>query len=93
MGVLKLCAIDPDDRPGISKQDLGGRFHDACLSRTRRTQKQQIPHWAPRRIQAGAKHLVQVDERLNRLFLPDNLRSQRRLKINRIRTALAWIER
>ena len=93
VGVLELRAIDLDDRAGIPKQDLRRRFDDAGFSGSSGPQKQQVPYRAPRRIQAGAKHLVQVNQRLYGLFLTHNLRSQRRLKINRVRAALAWIER
>src|SRR6516165_3235759 len=93
VGVLKLRAIDLDNRAGIPKQDLRRRFDDARFSGSGGPQKQQVPYGASRRIQAGAKHLVQVNQRLYGLFLTHNLRSQCRLKINRIRAALAWIER
>src|SRR5215467_12009435 len=90
--VLKLRAIYLDNRPGVPKQDFSGRFHNSCLSGSCGTEKQQVSDRAARRIQAGAKHLVQVDDRLHSLFLPDNLRPQRGMKINRVRAALAWIE-
>src|SRR5215467_14457068 len=91
--VLKLRAIHLDDRAGVSKQNLRSGFHDARFARSRWSQKKQITDGTAWRIQTGAKHLVQVHERLQRLFLADNLRSQCRLEVNRIRTALAWIER
>src|SRR5438876_12438582 len=59
VGVLELRAIDLDDRAGIPKQDLRRRFDDAGFSGSSGPQKQQVPYRAPRRIQAGAKHLVQ----------------------------------
>src|SRR6266852_9395697 len=57
MRVLKLRAIHLDHRPGIPKEDLRGRFHDARLSRPGRPQKQQVPHRTTRRVQSGTENL------------------------------------
>src|SRR5690242_14685061 len=91
--VLKLGAIDLDDRAGVPKQDFCRGFHDPCLAGARRTKEQEISYRAAGRVQAGAKYLVQVDQRLHSLFLTDNLRAERGLKIERVRTALVWVER
>src|SRR6266852_8623407 len=92
VGVLKFRAIDLDHRARVAKKNLGGRFHDAGLPRARRPKKQQIPYRAAWRVQAGAKDLVQVHQRLDTFFLSDNFSSQRSLEIDRVRTALAGIE-
>ena len=83
MGVLEFRAIDLDDGARAAKQDLRRRFHDARLARPSRPQEQQIAHRPPRRIQSRGKHLEQIDERLHALVLPDDLRAQRLLKLDR----------
>src|SRR5207249_1146099 len=90
--VLELRAIDLDHRASVSKQDFRGRFHDARLPGPRRPKKKEVPYRAARRIQPGAKNLVQIDQRLDALFLSDNLLPQRRLEINRVRAAFAGVE-
>src|SRR5450755_4249 len=92
MGVLKLRAIHLDQRARVPKQDLRRRLHNARLTRTGRTQEQQVSHRAPRRVQAGAEHLVQIHQCLYALFLPHNLRAQRCLEFQRICAALIGIQ-
>src|SRR5260370_10718016 len=92
MGVLKFRAVDLDYRAGVSKENLGGGFHDARLARTGRPEKKQIPYRTARRIQSGAKDLVQVHQCLHTLFLSDNFPPQRGLEIDRVRAALVGIE-
>ena len=53
MAVLKLRAIDLDASACIAKQRLRHGLHDARLAAARRSQKQQIAHRSPRRIQSG----------------------------------------
>jgi hypothetical protein len=90
--MLKFRAIDLDHQAGVAKEDFGRGFYDARLARTRRTEQQEISHWTSRRIQPGAEYLVQVYKRLDAFRLADNFCAQGRLKIQRIRAALAWIE-
>src|ERR1700680_5129940 len=92
MRMLEFRAIYLDQRPRIAKQNLRARFHDARLARTRRPQEEQITHWPSRRIQPGAKHLVQVDQCLQAFVLADDFRPQRRLKFQRIGASLVWIK-
>src|SRR5260370_41577875 len=90
--VLKFRAIDLDHGAGVAKEKLGGGLHDPRLPRARRPKEQQVPHGAAWRVQSGAKHLVQVYQRLDTLFLTDNFSLQRGLEIDGVRTALAGIE-
>jgi hypothetical protein len=90
--VLELRAIDLDHCAGISKKDFRGRFDDACLSRTCRTQKKQVPHWTARRIQSGAKNLKHIDEGLHALFLTYDLGPQGSVKITGVIAADGWIQ-
>src|ERR1700720_3060052 len=86
MRMLKFTAIDLDDRTGVPKQNLCGGFHDARLSGPCGPLKQEAPYRAPRRVQAGAENLEQVDHRLHRFLLPDDLRAQRLTKLRRLAT-------
>src|ERR1700737_127237 len=90
--MVEIGAIHLYPRARISEQDLCGRFHDPRLARTCRTEEQEVPDRAPRRVQTGAEYLVQVDQGLHSLFLPHDLRTQRRLELERVRAALVWIE-
>src|SRR5215470_9075197 len=91
--MLKLGAIDLNHRPRIAKQNLGSRFHNAGLTRTGRTEKQQIAYRPPWRIQPRAEHLIQVHQRLNPFFLPHDFGRQGIFELHGVRTALFWIQR
>ena len=90
--VLKFRAIHLDHRARISKQHFGGSLDDARLARARRPQEQQIPHRPPRRIQPGAKHLVQVHYGLHRFVLPHDFPPQPSFKIPRLNTPASRIQ-
>src|SRR5450432_3724165 len=72
VAMLKLSAIDLDDRAGILHQCLGGGFDDASLARTSRSKKQEIADRAPRRAHSSQMHLINVDDLLNRLILAND---------------------
>src|SRR5215469_1911309 len=93
MRVLKFRTVHLNHSPRIPKQNLCCRFHNARLARSGRSQKQQIAHWPPRRIQPSAKHLIQIHQCLHTLFLPYDLRTQGILELQRIRTAFVRIQR
>src|ERR1051326_5277274 len=90
--MLKFRAIHLDHGPGVAKQNLRRRLHNACLSGPSRSEKQQVPHRPPGRIQSRAKHLIQIDERLHALVLSHDLGAQRRLEFQRVCAALIWIK-
>src|SRR5580700_6376727 len=92
MGVLKLRAVDLDYRAGIPEQNFGGGFDDAGLPRPGGTQKEQIAHWASRRVQTGTENLVEVDHGLKCFVLPDDLAVESCFKIARFQAALGWVE-
>jgi hypothetical protein len=81
VGVLELGAVHFNYRARIAEQHFGRSFHHPRLARAGGTEEQQVPHRTPRRIQARAKDLIQVDNRLYRFILPHNLASQPRFKI------------
>src|SRR5271168_5094570 len=90
--MLKFRAVHLDDRAGITKENLRCSLHHACFSRPGGSEEQQIAYWAAGRVQSGAKHLVQVHQRLHSLLLPHDLRTQRRLEIQRVRAAFVGIK-
>src|SRR5260370_42061737 len=92
MRVLKFRAIDLNHGARVAKEDFRSRLHNARLPRTCWPKKQQIPYLAAWRIQSAPKHLLQIHERLDTLFLPDEFPPQRGLQINRIRAARVGIE-
>jgi hypothetical protein len=71
--MLKLCAINLNDCAGVSKQDLGSRFHNAGLSGAGRAQKEQVPNGAAGGVQPRTEHLEHVHQGLNALFLAYDL--------------------
>src|ERR1700730_14928826 len=75
--MLKFGAVHFNDRARIPKQYLRCRFNDSGFSGTRRTKKQEVTDRSPRRVQARAKHLVHIDQRLPAFGLPNNLGTQR----------------
>jgi hypothetical protein len=76
MGVLELGAIHFDHRSRIAEQNFSRGFHYARFSGACGPQKQQITYRASRRIQAGAKYLVEVNDCLYRFVLADDLPPQ-----------------
>src|ERR1700730_12842177 len=92
MRMLEFRAVYLDQRPRVAEQNLRGRFHDTCLAGARRPQEHQIPHGPSRRVQARAKHLIEVDQRLHAFVLSDDLCAQRGLKFQRVRASLIWIK-
>ena len=90
--VLEFGAIHLDHRARIAEQHFGRRFHDARLARARRPEEQKIPHRPSRRIQAGAKHLIQVHDGLHRFVLSDDLPPQPSLEIARLHAAQGRVE-
>jgi hypothetical protein len=58
VGVLELGAINLYAGAGVSEKRLGQSFYDSGLSRSGRSQKQQVSYWTPGSIQSSEKHLV-----------------------------------
>src|SRR5207249_2380763 len=76
MRVLVLCAIHVDDRARIPKQDLCGSLDQACLPRPGRAEKKKRAYRSVWRVQARAKNLIQLHQRFDPYFLPDDLGPQ-----------------
>src|ERR1700676_2408682 len=92
MGLLEFGAINLDHRACFAKENLSGRFDNAGLPRAGRPEEEKIPHRTAWRVQPGAKDLIEVYQRLDTLFLPDDFPPQRCLKIDRVCAALAGVE-
>src|SRR5258708_806636 len=90
--VLNFRAIDCAAGRRISEECFGHCFHDASLARTGRSQKQQVTHGAPRRIQPSQKHLVDFRYFFDRLILADDLTPQVAVEVARIVAATSRVE-
>src|SRR5258706_3580170 len=90
--VLELRAIHLDYRARVSEQNFSRRFHDARFSRACRPQEQQVPHRTPGRAHPRAVDLIQVHQRADSLFLPDDLASEGGLKLLRLHTSKRGIQ-
>ncbi len=91
VGVLEFRAIDFDDGARAAKQNFRRRFHDARFAGARRPEEQQVANRTARGIQSGGEDLEELDERLHALVLPDDLGTQRLLKLDGFRAAYIWI--
>src|SRR5579863_4315 len=93
MRMLKLRAIDFDDRAWIAKQNLRRSFDDACLAGPSGSKEQQIADRSAGRVEAGGEDLEQLNEGLHTFVLPDDLGAKSLLEFDRFRAANRWIER
>src|SRR5215469_1524662 len=71
VAVLKLGAVNLNHRSRIPYKRLRGSFDHPRLAGTCGTEKQKIPDRTTRAGHAGQKHLIDVDDLVDRLFLPD----------------------
>src|ERR1700674_10632 len=92
MRVLEFGAIHLNDRAGIAKQNLGGRFHDACFAGTRRAKKEQVAYGSSGGVQTCTEHLVEIDKGLYALLLPPNFRTESLIESECVVAADAGIE-
>src|SRR5579863_2101773 len=92
VGVLELGAIDLDAGAGVTEQGFGHGFHDARLARAGRPQEQQVADGAAGRIQAGQEHLIDLDDFLHRLVLPDYAAAKGTFKLSCIVAAAIRVQ-
>src|SRR6476620_4325676 len=90
--VLKLRAIDLNDRASIAKQNLGSRFHEVRFAGTSRAKKEQVAYGSSGRVQTCTEHLVEIDEGLHALLLPHNLHTESLIESACVVAADAGIE-
>src|SRR5258707_15680455 len=93
MAVLELRAIDLDDGARVLEQRFGGRFHNASFSRSGRPQEQEIADGTTRSAHARQVHLVNVDDLLDRLVLPNNHSPEAAFERYRVPSRFGWIQR
>ena len=90
--VLKLGAVDLDDRIWVAEQNFGGRFDDARFARTGRPEKQHRADRPVERIHAGEKNLVEAAHAAHRALLADDARRKSLFKILSARALLIGVE-
>jgi hypothetical protein len=90
--VLKLGAIELDDRARISEQDLRGRLDDAGLPGAGGSQEQHVPDRTTGGAHLRTENLVEIDDGTNALLLPDDLAAERRLEFLRFDAASRGIQ-
>src|SRR5262249_61187133 len=81
VAVLKLAAIDLEDGPRVAEQSFRHGFDNARLTRTGRSQEQEIAHGAAWGIQPRQEHLVYFDDFLDGLILAYDFPPQTGFKV------------
>ena len=92
VAMLKLRAIDLDDRAGIAHQAFRGGFHQARFAGTGGSQEEQIADRPSGAGHAGQVRLINADDLLNGLVLADDSLPQIDVQLLRLKSGLRWIE-
>src|SRR5215831_3596910 len=92
MRMLEFRAIDLDAGAGIAEKRFRKRFNHARLSGTSGSQKQQIADRTSRRIQPGQKHLINLDNLLNRSVLTHDLAVESAFEVAGVSATAVGIE-
>src|SRR4051794_2288080 len=92
MRMLKLCAVNLDQRIRITEKRLSYGLDQTCLTRSGRPQEQQSTHGPVRLIHAGEKGLVKIGHRSYRAILADNSSAQFFIKPGGPSTLSLWIK-
>src|SRR5579859_954213 len=90
--MLEFRAIHFDHRARVAENHFRRSLHHARFARTCRSQKQQVSHRTPRRVQSRPEDLIQIHHGLYRLFLADNLPPQCGLEFARLAAPLRGIQ-
>jgi hypothetical protein len=85
VAVLKLRAIDLNERARVPEQDLGRSLYHAGFSRSRRSKEQQISDRPSGHRHARQVDLIHVHDAPDRAILPHNLGKQSALEIENFR--------
>ena len=93
VAMLKLRAIDLDDSTRVLEQRFRRRLNNSGLARTGGTKEQKVSNGPAWGIHPREMHLVDVDDMLNRLILPDDHSSETRLQSARLATCLRGVQR
>src|SRR5580704_3900273 len=84
MAVLEFGTIDLDHGPRVAGQRFGRGFDQSGLSRSGWTQEKEVAYRPARAGHARQVCLIDVDDLLDRLTLPDNLPPKIGFEINRV---------
>src|SRR3954464_4610792 len=90
--MLKLCAVNLDQRIRIAEKRLSYGLDQTCFTRSSRTQEQQSTHRPVWLIHAGEKGLVKIGHRSDRAILTDNSSAQFFIKVGGPSTLYLWIK-
>src|SRR6185295_66591 len=92
MAVLELRAVNLDHGARIAHQALRRCFHQPGLTRAGWPQEQKVADWTGWRTHPGQVHLIDVDDLVDGLILPDNPLAQVRQQLLGILTSLRRIK-
>ena len=92
MRVLKLCAIDLDNRVGVTKENLGCCFDDSGFPRASRTKKQQCADGTVCLIETRKEKLVETTHPADSVLLTDNARRKFLVEVLDARTLNSGVE-
>ena len=91
--VLKLSAVDLHDAIRISEENFGGRFDDARLTGTRRTEEQHRADRPIHRIHPSEKNLIEAAHAPYGAFLANNSGPETLFEILSARTFLIRVKK
>jgi hypothetical protein len=90
--VLKFGAVYFDHGGGIADEGFSGGFDHTSLAGAGGPEEQEVSDGAAGAIHACQKHLIDVDDLLDRLFLTDNPPAQIAVQLFRIMTRPGRVE-
>src|ERR1051325_5146037 len=90
--VLKLCAVDLDDRVRVAEEHLCGGLYDARLTRAGWAQKEHRTDGTRRRVHARQKNLVKAAHAAHCALLSDDAARKLLFKLKGARALLIRVE-
>src|SRR4051794_985718 len=84
MAVLKLRAIDFDNRARILDECFSCRLNDTSLAASRGPEEKEVTDRSSGSAHPGQIHLIDVNDLLDRLFLTDYIAMKRLFEVFRI---------
>src|SRR4030095_3975541 len=87
VAVLKFRAIDFDEGPRASKQNLSGGFNNPCFARTSRSKEKQVAYWTAGHVHTCKIDLVHVHDSLDSAGLAHDLAQKPACEIEHFRTS------
>jgi hypothetical protein len=86
--MLKLGAIDFQNRARVSDEGLGSCLDEAGFASPRGSQEQKVSNRTARARHAGEERLIDIHDLVDSVFLPDHQLSQIPLKLFRFMSRL-----